>query len=62
MSLFPSLKINDVEILSKFRLCIQIPFAGGRVFEIGDEKLLNLGLKGEPVDSFVQTSDEHPLM
>ena len=30
-----------------FRLCIQVPFAGGRVFEKGDEELLKLGLKSE---------------
>jgi hypothetical protein len=29
------------------RLCVQIPFAGGRVFEKGDEEFLRLRLKGQ---------------
>ncbi|KZP22984.1 hypothetical protein FIBSPDRAFT_700833, partial [Athelia psychrophila] len=28
-------------------LCVEIPFARGRVFEIGDEEFLKLGLKGK---------------
>lgn len=29
------------------RLCVETPFAGGHVFETGEEKFLKLGLKGE---------------
>ncbi|KZP27015.1 hypothetical protein FIBSPDRAFT_731619, partial [Athelia psychrophila] len=28
-------------------LCVEIPFAGGRVFEVGDEEFLKLGLAGK---------------
>lgn len=35
-------------------LCIQVPFAGGRVFEKGDEELLKLGLKTPIVVVFTQ--------
>jgi len=35
-------------------LCIQVPFAGGRVFEKGDEELVKLGLKTPIVIVFTQ--------
>lgn len=35
--------VRFVEVCS--RLCVQVPYAGGRVFEKGDEELLSLGLK-----------------
>jgi len=39
---------QDVELKERVHavwLCIQIPFAGGPVFEVGDEEFLKLGLK-----------------
>jgi hypothetical protein len=35
--------LNLHRIMEHNRLCIQVPHAGGRVFETGDEELLKLG-------------------
>jgi hypothetical protein len=39
-------RITEYREKSESRLCIRVPFAGGRVFEKGDEEFLQLGLKG----------------
>ncbi|KAF7981461.1 hypothetical protein HWV62_33489 [Athelia sp. TMB] len=42
-------------IICDWRLCVEIPIAGGRIFETGDEEFLRLGLKGSAI-----TSTERP--
>jgi hypothetical protein len=43
--------IYDNGLNGKRRLCAQIPFAGGRVFETGDEQFLKFAKQGESYQS-----------
>jgi hypothetical protein len=41
------LSTDNINKYANFRLCIQIPLAGGRVFETGDEEFLKFADQGK---------------